>query len=174
MQQGNLKLKEYNSDPYFIYLKNNLRTEYLFLSFYYNWYFRRFYLEAGAGLGVNQSYWNVNGFSITKFGLSKEEGFFSGSGLSYRLETSLNRKLLDSIILQLGIGIDFHTVPSFRGTLNEDPGSIYIRSDGSLSQMTENETLSNLNLYNSQVLREIDMASSNILVFFSVIHKIQF
>lgn len=166
-------LIELNTFPYHSNLKHNLKTEYFMISWLYTWNFRKFFLETGIGLGINETIWKTNGFSISPFGYQEEEGRLSGNGLSYRLEATVNRRITRSTIFQLGIKLDYHTVPSFSGQINQNLGNYYINANGDVFSGS-NEEIVNSELFQNFYSRSLDMSVGNIIVFLSGIYTFHF
>lgn len=160
------KLKETTSDPIYTLLSNRFKSEYLFLMGFYTWNLKKkFYVDLGGGIGVNQTIWKIGGYSASSLGLQSQSGYLSGSGLSYRLDALLRYKIDENISIIGGVSYIFHTVPSFRGSINGDNGSFMLRYDGSVAAVSTKSSVDSSIYNNGLVVREIDMASGNVIFF---------
>lgn len=166
---GNLKqekflLQELSSNGNYSRLKFNMNTDFLFINAYYEWYFRKFSVELGGGLGVNNTNLNSDGFNYTSFGFSAENGRLTGSGLAYRLETALNKRITENLTFQIGAAVSVYTVPYFSGSLNDSSGTYYVKSDGTVSQATASQAGSTV-LSDEINVRRLDMVLGNFQIY---------
>jgi hypothetical protein len=168
-------IQEYALDQYYTKLNNRFKTEYLFLMGYYTIFLpKRLSLDVGAGIGINQTIWKISGYSASLDGLQSQTGYLSGNGLSYRLELALKYRYTPSVFFLLGLAQNYHTVPSFQGSLNKEGGSLFIDSDGNITPITQKNQVDSL-VYNNYVYyREIDMASAGIFFFLGSTYSIDF
>lgn len=151
-------------------LNFNLKVEYFFLMYYHEFKFNNFYVEGGMGMGINTISWKTNGYSASQYEYTPQTGFMVGNGLGYKLETSFNKKLSDNFVLQLGGFYNYYTVPSFNGTFNDDSGSFYLRSDGSVAPLSSSEFRDSI-VDTNFASRQLDMRAGNIVFFVSGLFK---
>ncbi len=151
-------------------LNFNLKVEYFFLMYYHEFKFKNFYIETGMGMGINTISWKTNGYSASQYEYTPQTGFMVGNGLGYKLETSFNKKLSDNFVLQLGGFYNYYTVPSFNGTFNDDSGSFYLRSDGSVAPLSSSEFRDSI-VDTNFASRQLDMRAGNIVFFVSGLFK---
>lgn len=166
-------LQERHSRPYYLHLKNRIYSNYMILSYHYTWNFRKFFVDTGVGLGINETYWKTDGFSVyPPYGYQRESSKLYGNGLSYRMETSINKKLFRSLTMQLGVRLDYHTIPSFSGLINQEVGNYYLNTEGKLNS-GQNEELINSAFFQSYYTRKLEMANGNLIFFLAAIYNFQ-
>lgn len=168
---NDFKFNEVNNLQLVTAINYRLKVDYFQLGYIHEFYFRKFYIEAGFGMGVNTVSLDSGGYTGFPGGYSKVDGFMVGNGLSYRLETSINKKITDLLVLQGGVMYNYFTVPSFNGRINESAGSLYLRSDGTISAFTQGEYRDSF-VTSEYAVRRLDARIGNIVFFFSVLLKI--
>ncbi len=151
-------------------LNFNLRVEYFFLAYYHEFKFKNFYIEAGMGMGVNTITWKTDGNIFSRNEYTPQDGFMVGNGLGYKLELSLNKKITNFWILQFGGFYNYYTTPSFNGTFNDQSGSFYIRSDGTVAPLSSSEFRDTI-IDTNFASRQLDMRAGNIVLFVSSIFR---
>jgi hypothetical protein len=151
-------------------LNFDIKVEYFFLMYNHEFKFKKFYVEAGMGMGINTISWQTSGDVFSRSGYTPQTGFMVGNGLGYKLELSLNKKITDNWILQFGGFYNYYTVPSFRGTFNDDSGSFYIRSDGTIAPLSTSEFRDSI-VDTNFASRQLDMRAGNIVFFVSGIFR---
>jgi hypothetical protein len=152
-------LQEFNTYPEVTRIHFKLGSDYLFLTYHYEWLFRRFSVEGGIALGINNTELSPTGFTVSRFGYSELNGFMTANGLSYRLELGVKKLISDRIFLETGFTTTMHTAPYFNGSFNESLGSYYIKSDGTLDLLTNSQfqdSITNTSLSS----RKLDMVYS--------------
>jgi hypothetical protein len=145
-----------------------LSVEYFFLMYTHEFKFKSFFVEGGMGLGINTVTWKTNGSAISRFEYTPQTGFMVGNGLGYKLELSLNKKVMDHVVLQFGGFYNYYTVPSFNGTFNDDSGSFYLRSDGTIAPLSTSEFRDSI-IDTNYASRQLDMRMGNAVLFTSFI-----
>jgi hypothetical protein len=162
-------LTEVTSDGYLTRLNFDISTDYLLLSYYYLWNLSKNWgLEAGLGFGGNETRWASSGFTSSQLEYIPQSGKLRGTGISLRLEGSINYRVNDQLFLQLGWMIGNHTVPSFSGSWNGKAASFYIREDGKTTPLTESRATDSIVLTN-QFTRALDMNATYTGIYFSAI-----
>jgi hypothetical protein len=132
--------------------------------------FRNFYVEGGMGMGINTVSWKTNGNTVSRFEYTPQAGFMVGNGLGYKLELSLNKKLNDYLVFQFGGFYNYYTVPSFNGTFNDDSGSFYLRSDGTIAPLSTSEFRDSI-IDTNYASRQLDMRAGNAVLFASILFR---
>ena len=151
-------------------LNFNLKVEYFFLMYTHEFKFKHFFVEAGMGMGSNTVSWQTNGNTVSRFEYAPQTGFMVGNGLGYKLESSINKKISDNFVLQFGGFYNYYTVPSFNGTFNDDSGSFYLRSDGSIAPLSTSAFKDSI-IDTNYASRQLDMRAGNIVIFTSVLFR---
>lgn len=151
-------------------LNFKLSVEYFFLMYYHEFKFKKFFIEAGMGMGVNTISWKTNGHVVSRYEYTPQSGFMVGNGLGYKLELSMNKKITNHWILQLGGFYNYYTVPSFNGNFNDNSGSFYIRSDGTVAPLSNSEFRDSI-IDTNYASRQLDMRAGNIVFFISSIFR---
>ncbi len=151
-------------------LNFNLSVEYFFLMYTHEFKFRNFFIEAGMGMGINTVTWKTNGNAISRFEYTPQTGFMVGNGLGYKLEASVNKKITDHFVLQFGGFYNYYTVPSFNGTFNDNSGSFYLRSDGTIAPLSNSEFRDSI-VDTNYASRQLDMRAGNIVIFTSILFR---
>lgn len=164
LRQEKFLLQELSSNGNYSRLKFNMNTDFLFINAFYEWYFRKFSIELGGGLGVNNTNLNSDGFNYTSFGFSSDNGRLTGSGLAYRLEAAVNRRITEYVTFQIGAAVSVYTVPYFSGSLNDSSGTYYVKSDGTVSQATAAQAGSTV-LSDEINVRRLDMVLGNFQIY---------
>lgn len=149
--------KEYDTTNTYTNLNFSLSSDYLFITGHYEWFFSKFSLELGGGLGVNTTGLTPSGYSISsRRELYETKGSLLANGLSYRLETNLNYKFKDNISFQIGIGGTWHTAPYFGGSFNDKSSTLFIRDDGTIGNLVLSENTTNL-VSSESAVRRLDL-----------------
>lgn len=162
-------LTEVTSDGYLTRLNFDIRTDYLLLTYYFLWDLSKNWgLEAGLGFGGNETRWASSGTSASQSEYFPQSGKLRGSGISARLEASVNYRVNDYLFLQFGWMIGNHTVPSFSGSWNGKAATFYIREDGKTTPLTESRATDSIVLTN-QFTRALDMNATYTGIYFSAI-----
>lgn len=161
----------YVPNPYTVTRLNfNIKVEYFFLMYTHEFKFKKFFIEAGMGMGINTISWKTNGHLASEHEYSPQGGFMVGNGLGYKLELSLNKKVSDQLVLQFGSFYNYYTVPSFNGTFNENSGSFFIRSDGTVAPLSNSEFRDSV-IDTNYASRQLDMRAGNIVFFVSSLYR---
>jgi hypothetical protein len=151
-------------------LNFSIKVEYFFLMYYYEFKFKNFFVEAGMGMGVNTISWKTNGHVISEYEYTPQNGFMVGNGLGYKLELSINKKLIDQWVLQFGAFYNYYTAPSFSGTFNDNSGSFFIRSDGTVAPLSNSGFRDSI-VDTNYASRQLDMRAGNIVFFVSTLFR---
>ena len=151
-------------------LNFNIKVEYFFLMYTHEFKFRNFYIEGGMGMGINTVSWKTNGHAVSRFEYTPQTGFMVGNGLGYKLELSANKKITDNLIFQVGSFYNYYTVPSFDGTFNDDSGSFYLRSYGTIAPISTAEFRDSI-IDTNYASRKLDMRAGNLVLFASILFR---
>jgi len=136
----------------------------------FTWHYERpvlqknYSMEAGFGIGFNQTAIAVSGWRKSIFGLREISGRLEGTGLQFMADASINRKMSDMTKLKLGIQVNRTVVDFFDGVLNDSGGSFYIQGDGTLSQMSFEQFASYQN-NNQNFGRKIDLDTATAVLY---------
>lgn len=169
-------------------LNFKIKADFIFITYHFIFPFRKFFLEAGLGMGVNTVSWSSSGYSYNRFlGYSDQKGFIVGNGLGYRLDFSFNKKIFNNFVFQTGLFYNYYTVPYFNGSINNSQSSIYINPNGTITGLPNNQanqpastqdTAGNLNqIYQlliieryetDQATRRLDMRMGNLILNFGI------
>ncbi len=160
-------LTEINTYPEYTRINFKLGTDYLFLTYHHEWHFKKFLVEGGIALGVNNTELSPSGYTISQFGTKELSGFMTASGLSYRLELGVKKKIIESIYLESGFTATMHTAPYFNGSFNDSLGSYYIKSDGSLELLSNSQFKDSI-AYTTIASRKLDMVYSVFQLYIGV------
>lgn len=163
-------ITEINTNLEFTKLDFKFKHEYLFMNLFYLWNFRKFYLETGIGLGINNTIWKTGGYSIIYEKYKNQNGYMTGNGLSYRAEASYNYLWNESVVLNIGLTYNYHTVPKFDGIMNQKSSSYYLNSDGTIATASPDQYRNSV-LKDAYITRSLDMAISNTVLFFGVSYR---
>lgn len=158
------RLEEFNSLPEITRINFQFSSGYLLLSFHKEWFYKKWILEGGILLGVNNTELNPSGFTINRFGYTELNGFMTANGLSYRLEFGVKRKISESYYWETGLSATMHTAPYFSGSFNDTLGSYYIKTDGSLELLT-NSQFKESAAYTEIASRRLDMVYSVLQIY---------
>lgn len=160
-------LNEINTSPEFTRIQFKLGSDYFFLTYHYEWLFKKFSVEGGIALGINNTELSPTGFTVSRFGYSELNGFMTANGLSYRLELGVKKLIRERIYLETGFTTTMHTAPAFNGSFNDSLGSYYVKSDGSLDLLTNSqfqESITNTTLSS----RKLDMVYSVFQIYIGI------
>ena len=152
-------LLETNTSPEITRINFNLGSDYLLLSYHQEWIYKKFIIEGGILFGVNNTEMSPQGYTLSRYGYKELNGFMTASGLSYRLELGLKRKIKESLYYEAGFSATMHTAPYFNGSFNDSLGSYYVRSDGSL-ELLSNSQFGESIAYTNYASRKLDMVYS--------------
>jgi hypothetical protein len=152
-------LTEINTYPDYTRINFKLGTDYLFLTYHQEWHFKKFLVEGGIALGVNNTELSPSGYTISQYGTKELNGFMTASGLSYRLELGIKKKVLETVYFETGFTATMHTAPYFNGSFNDSLGSYYVKSDGSL-ELISNSQFKDSIAYTTIASRKLDMVYS--------------
>ncbi|TGN21134.1 LIC_11366 family protein [Leptospira idonii] len=134
---------------------------------------RRWEWENGVGMGFTSADWDISGWSVggePNVSVFQQKGKLRGSGLAFRAETAINRRLGDSNFLQLGIAYHHIAIARFNGSYNGEESSFYIRQDGKVGIFDDTRVI-DANISTSQYMRRLDLNSGSWSLYFSVIHR---
>ncbi len=160
-------LNESTSDRFITRLDFDFQTTYLLLTYHYIWNLNKNWgIEAGIGFGGNETRWDTTGFSTNGFSYFPQKSRLKGSGISLRIENSLNYRILDFLILQFGWLWALHSVPYFSGTWNGSVATFYIREDGRTTPLQESRVTDSI-LVTNQFIRSLDMNAAHFGLHFS-------
>ncbi len=151
-------------------LNFNIKVEYFFLMYTHEFKFKKFFVEAGMGMGINTVSWKTDGNAVSRYEYTPQTGFMVGNGLGYKLELSLNKKLNDYLVFQFGGFYNYYTIPSFNGTFNDDSGSFYLRSDGTIAPLSTSEFRDSI-IDTNYASRQLDMRAGNAVLFASILFR---
>lgn len=167
-------LTEVTNDGFYTRLSFDINTTYLLFTYHYLWQLnKQWSLEAGLGLGANETLWNSGGTTYSIRESFEQRGRLSGNGISYRMESSFNFRPNDLIVLQIGILWGLHTVPSFNGSWNGASSTFTIREDGRTTPLSESRVTDTIILTN-QFARSLDMSSSYSSLYFSTMLRFSY
>jgi len=165
---------EYDTTNTFTKLNYSLSSDYLLISASYEWFFKKFSLEFGGGLGVNSTSLDSNGYSIsTRREFYDIQGRLLAGGLSYRLQTNLNYKVKNNLFLQFGVAGTWHTAPYFAGSLNDKSSSLFLREDGTIGNLITSENTSNI-LATQSAVRRLDLFYGYLQIYVGSVIQINF
>lgn len=171
---SNLYLTETTSDSYYTSLKSEIFSYHVLVTYHYvteisrNWEW-----ENGGGFGFASADWQINGYNVGADSvntLSMQKGNLRGSGLAFRLETAVNRRLGDSHFLQIGLGYHLTSIAKFSGPYNGEESSFYIQQDGKVGVFDDTRVV-DVSVGTNQSLRRLDMNSGSWNLYFSVMHR---
>ncbi|MCB1192025.1 MAG: hypothetical protein H7A23_22290 [Leptospiraceae bacterium] len=165
----NFHIRETSSDGYFTNINLNLSNQYLIFTFHYEWQLRKAFIDTGIGLGINETSLKTDATTIGNYYYDREIGRFSGNGLSYRVETSYNKKLKDKLLFQTGVIFNYHTIPELNGIINGVGGSPLLKSDGSVAIMPISAIADAIGS-GVYPVRKLDVTMSNFILFCSFIY----
>ncbi len=170
-----LSLTEVTSDFYFTRLDSTIYSYHILGMYYFNYPLsRNFEWEAGLGLGFTSADWSIRGYSIgepppnTQF--FRQRGILRGSGIAFRAETAINRRLTNNTFFQLGIAYHHTAIDKFSGNYNGESSSFYIRSDGRVGVFDDTRII-DLNVSSAQSFRRLDMNTGAWTLYFSVFQR---
>jgi len=167
-------LTELTNDGFYTRLSFDINTTYLLFTYHYLWQLnKQWSLEAGLGLGANETLWYSGGTTYSVRESFDQRGRLSGNGISYRMESSFNFRPNDLIVLQIGILWGLHTVPSFNGSWNGASSTFTIREDGRTTPLSESRVTDTIILTN-QFARSLDMSSSYSSLYFSTMLRFSY
>lgn len=166
----NFQIQEASSDAYLANINLNLSNQYFILTFHYEWKIRKAFIDTGIGLGINQTALKTDAVTIGQFYYDREIGRFSGNGLSYRIETSYNKKIKNHLIFQTGIVYNYHTIPELNGTINGVGASPLLKSDGSVVFLPVSAIADAIG-QGVYPIRKLDVTMSNIILFCSFVYE---
>ncbi len=171
---SNLLLTEVSSDASLTRLQSQIFSYHLLFTYHFVTELSRHWeWENGLGMGFTSADWQIRGFSIgglDRTALFQQIGNLRGSGLAFRAETNINRKLGDNNILQIGLGYHHIAIASFSGNYNGEASSVYLSTDGRVG-VFDNTRVFDANLSTSQFLRRLDLNSGSWNLYFSVMHR---
>jgi hypothetical protein len=169
-----LVLTEVSSDFYLTKLQSEIFSYHVMGTYHFvtelsrNWEW-----ENGIGMGFTSADWQIRGYSIgdaNNPSYFQQRGNLRGSGLAFRAETSINRRLGDNNYLQIGIGYHHIAISNFSGNYNGESSSIYLSTNGKVG-VFDNTRVFDVNVSTSQYLRQLDMNSGSWNLYFSVMHR---
>jgi len=169
-QYEKFQMTEVASDGYLTRLNFHISTNYFVATYHTEWNFRRFFLEGGLGIGVNQTSWKTTGYAVSSSEYQNQKGYLSGSGIQYKIEGSVNKKITDTLIFQLGVAMNFSSVPSFSGSLNGNSNSFFITRDGKVNSINQSDYSDNYLWYNTAT-RRLDFFVGSSVLYFSCIGR---
>jgi hypothetical protein len=171
----NLKLTEVTSDFYYTRLNSEIYSYHFLGMYHFNFPLsRHFEWETGLGMGFASADWRIRGYSIgelppnTQF--FRQVGILRGSGLTFRGETAINRRLVDSTFFQFGIAYQHIAIDKFSGNYNGEVSSFYIRNDGRVGVFDDTRIL-DANVSSAQSFRRLDMNTGAWTLYFSVFQR---
>ncbi|XDD48999.1 hypothetical protein AB3N59_11200 [Leptospira sp. WS92.C1] len=163
-------LKQISSEPFYTELNFRISNPYFLLMYWYDWNYKHWTLQAGMGIGMSQVFWDTKGYATSGREYYQQEGSLTGTGIEFRLESSVSRKITDSTSLQLGLALSWVNVPSLNGSFNGETASFYIREDGKVTPLTES-TNQNAILITQQFSRKLEFQALTTTLFFGVSQK---
>ncbi|MBE7412981.1 MAG: hypothetical protein L6Q54_03875 [Leptospiraceae bacterium] len=165
-QYENFRMTEIASDGYVTVLNFHISTNYFVATYHTEWVFKHVFIEGGLGIGVNQTNWKTTGYAFSNSEFQNQKGYLSGSGMQYKMEGSLNKKITDTLIFQLGIALNFSSVPSFSGSLNGKSNSFFINKEGKVNSINQSDYSDNYLWYNAAT-RRLDFFVGSAVLYFS-------
>lgn len=160
-------LTEFTSDGYYTKLDFSIKTNYLILTYHYQWNLSpKWAIEAGLGFGGNETNWTTAGLATNGNLYYPQKGRLRGSGISLRMENSLQYRVNDVFFLQIGWMVGLHSIPGFSGSWNGSAATFYIREDGKTSPISESRVTDTIVITN-QFARALDMNSAHAGIYFS-------
>lgn len=152
-------------------LNMNLSSVYFLVTYHYEHHLKRSRntsIEGGFGMGAGQALLLVSGNSITPYGYTPINGSLAGSGLQFKLEGSVNRRVSDILSLQLGLMLSMTAIASFNGSIDESGSSFYVTGNGSITSFTPDQ-FANYAYTNKNFSRTLDMKIAYTVLYFSAV-----
>ncbi|AYV57361.1 LIC_11366 family protein [Leptospira kmetyi] len=163
-------LKQVSSEPFYTDLSFKLSNPYFLLMYWYEWNYKRWIFQGGLGAGMSQVYWDSKGYATSGRETFRQEGSLTGTGIEFRLEGTVNRRITESTSLQLGIALSWINIPSLTGTFNGQTASFYLREDGSVTPLTESTNQAAI-LVTNQFSRKLEFQVLTTTLFLGVAQK---
>lgn len=163
-------LKQVSSEPFYTDLTFKLSNPYFLLMYWHEWNYKRWIFQGGLGAGMSQVYWDSKGYATSGRETFRQEGSLTGTGIEFRLEGSVNRRITESTSLQLGIALSWINIPSLNGTFNGESASFYLREDGRVTPLTESNNQTAI-LVTNQFSRKLEFQVLTTTLFFGVAQK---
>ncbi|TGK78924.1 hypothetical protein EHQ24_15345 [Leptospira noumeaensis] len=170
-----LQLTEVTSDLYYTKLRSEIYSYHVLGMYYFNMpIFRNWEWENGLGVGFTSADWNLWGYSIGEAAPNtryyNQRGRLRGSGLAYRVETAINRRLYEDTFFQIGLGYHHVAIDKFSGNYNGELSSFYIRADGKVGVIDDTRII-DATVSTAQTFRRLDMNSGSWVLYFSVFQR---
>ncbi|EQA80013.1 hypothetical protein LEP1GSC193_0609 [Leptospira alstonii serovar Pingchang str. 80-412] len=163
-------LKQFSSEPFYTDLKFKLSNPYFLLAYWYEWNYKRWIFQGGLGIGMSQVYWDSKGYATSGKETFSQEGSLSGTGIEFRLEGTVSRRITESVSLQLGIALSWINIPSLSGTFNGESASFYLRENGNVTLLTESTNQTAM-LVTNQFSRKLEFQVLTTTLFLGVARK---
>lgn len=167
-------LTELTSDGFITRLDFDITTTYVIFTYHYLWDLgKNWSVEAGLGFGGNDTRWRTEGYSTNGKEFFPQSARLKGNGISLRMENSLNYRISDHLVLQLGWMWGLHSVPSFSGNWNGDVATFYIRDDGKTTPLSEDRLTDSI-IVTNRFARALDMNASFSGIYFSALLRFSY
>ncbi|MCG6149714.1 hypothetical protein EHR04_06515 [Leptospira levettii] len=170
-----LQLTEVTSDLYYTKLNSEIYSYHVLGMYHFSMPIsRNFEWENGVGMGFTSADWNIRGYSIgeplpnTQY--FNQRGRLRGSGLVYRVETAINRRLYENTFFQIGIGYHHIAIDKFSGNYNGETSSFYIRADGRVGVIDDTRII-DATVSTAQTFRRLDMNTGAWTLYFSAFQR---
>lgn len=163
-------LKQFSSEPFYTDLSFKLSNPYFLLMYWYEWNYKRWIFQSGLGIGMSQVYWDSKGYATSVKETFRHEGSLTGTGIEFRLEGVVSRKITESTNLQLGLAFSWINIPSLSGTFNGESASFYLSENGNVTLLTESTNQTAM-LATRQFSRKLEFQVLTTILFLGVSQK---
>ncbi|ANH00181.2 Uncharacterized protein LB4E_0713 [Leptospira borgpetersenii str. 4E] len=163
-------LKQFSSEPFYTDLSFKLSNPYFLLMYWYEWNYKRWIFQSGLGIGMSQVYWDSKGYATSVKETFRHEGSLTGTGIEFRLEGVVSRKITESTNLQLGVAFSWINIPSLSGTFNGESASFYLSENGNVTLLTESTNQTAM-LATRQFSRKLEFQVLTTILFLGVSQK---
>ncbi|EJP03169.1 hypothetical protein J9305_10720 [Leptospira interrogans] len=163
-------LKQFSSEPFYTDLKFKISNPYALLMYWHEWNYKRWIFQGGLGAGMSQVYWDSEGYATSGKETFRQEGSLSGTGIEFRLEGAVSRRITESASIQLGIAFSWINIPSLSGTFNGESASFYLRENGNITPLTESDNQTSM-LVTNQFSRKLEFQVLTTTLFFGIAQK---
>ncbi len=163
-------LKQFSSEPFYTDLSFKLSNPYFLLMYWHEWNYKRWIFQSGLGIGMSQVYWDSKGYATSVKETFRQEGSLSGTGIEFRLEGAVSRKITESTSLQLGVALSWINIPSLSGTFNGESASFYLNENGNVTLLTESANQAAM-LATRQFSRKLEFQVLTTTLFLGVSQK---
>ncbi len=163
-------LKQFSSEPFYTDLSFKLSNPYFLLMYWHEWNYKRWIFQSGLGIGMSQVYWDSKGYATSAKETFRQEGSLTGTGIEFRLEGAISRKITEFTSLQLGIALSWINIPSLSGTFNGESASLYLSENGNVTLLTESTNQTAM-LVTRQFSRKLEFQVLTTTLFLGVSQK---